>query len=91
MTTKTIARLFKIAASRVLGEDGASATYYLGNALASRALMPEDEFTAEAAVQKAKDCFRTARRLRNITKLPPVRSAGSCRSTECEGAYLMTE
>jgi hypothetical protein len=91
MTTQTIARLFKIAANRIMGEDGSSAILYLGNALAARALMPDDDFTAEYAVIQAKKCFRMAKLTRKIQPRRPVRSSGGCCSSECEGAYLMTE
>jgi hypothetical protein len=98
MTAKTLARLFNIAASRLLGEDGISACFYLGRAMACHALMDQKAMFGDAYyfdmwrnVNTAKAIFRQARRMRNIINLPPVRSSGGCRSTECEAAYLMTE
>ena len=96
MTAKTLARLFNIAASRLMGDDSVSAVYHLGRALACHALMTDDMydsyyFEMGRNIMDAKAIFRVARRMRNIRNLPPVRSQGGCRSTECEAAYLRCE
>ena len=102
MNIKTIARLFTVAAGSLLGEYGNSAIYHLGTALALASLENtlEDDYNgfdrqSEIArhVRMAKGYFLAAKRekaIRNFNQ--DIRAFhGSCRSTECEAAYLQCE
>ena len=102
MKTATIARLYFIACSQLLGEFGQSAIYHLGSALALRQLentLEDDErgFDREFEIARhISDAFRIFRRARNAKCLVKghrydPKPSGGCRSSECEGAYLRVE
>lgn len=101
MTTKTIARLFQIASGTLLGDYGTIAIYHFGFALALSQLentQDDDyhgfdrEFEIARHVRMGKGAFKAAKRDGMIKKAYHAKpSYSSCRSTECEGAYLSTE
>ena len=75
MKIETIARLFNIACSRLLGEDGNAAVYHLGRAMALYHLSDKQDpggsyYEYMREVGNAKKIFRVARRMRNIKNLP---------------------
>jgi len=101
ITTKTIARLFQIAAGTLLGDYSTIGLYHLGYALALSHLentQDDDyhgfdrEFEIGRHVRMGKGAFKAAKRAGMIKKAYHAKpSYSSCRSTECEGAYLRTE